>query len=296
VAAITTVSGNVPVERATRNVFTILSLLSPDQRPPVAMGSSKPLKKEPLFAAAVHGDEGLGGLYDCQDDYGIPRYPTPSVTPSIRDGPDEILFQVASGPGGLTVIALGPLTNIAEAINRDRGTMERLKRVIVMGGAIGVAGNVTAVSEFNMYADPHAARVVFRAGLPLTVVGLNVTQKVRLTRDMVNKQIAPRQTAISRFVCDCTSDLFVFFEEREGEASFSLHDPLAVGVAIDPSLVSCEPMHVDIETGGVITDGMTVADRRPIRPLFKDPPNAEVCLDVDAPRFLRLFLERLGPR
>ena len=293
VAAITTVSGNVPVDVATRNVFTILSLLSPDKRPPVAMGSARPLEKEPIFAISVHGDDGLGGLYGCRDPFGGLRYPAPQVTPSIHDGPDEILFQLASSSETLTIIALGPLTNIAEAIKRDRATMARLKRVVVMGGAVGVPGNVTATAEFNIHVDPHAAQLVFHADIPLTLVGLDVTRKVRFTREMVKRQIAPRRTVIGQFVCDCTSELFSFFEEREGEASFPLHDPLAIGVAIDPSFVSCEPMHVKIETRGEITQGMTVADRRSIRLPVADPPNAEVCLDVDAPRFLEFFLERL---
>jgi inosine-uridine nucleoside N-ribohydrolase len=174
--------------------------------------------------------------------------------------------------------------------------MEKVKEIVIMGGAVTVAGNITPAAEFNMYVDPHAARVVFEAGLPLTLVGLDVTHKVRLPQEAVEREVAPRRTAISQFISDCTSDLFAFCEDYEGEASFPLHDPLAVGVVVDPSLVVWESMHVDIETCGDMTEGMTVADRRPIRASWKKPANARVCLGVDASRFLSLFLERVCPR
>ena len=164
-----------------------------------------------------------------------------------------------------------------------------------MGGAVTVSGNITPAAEFNMFADPHAARVVFEAGIPLTVVGLDVTRKVRLTRETVDQAVASCHTPISQFLCDCTTRLFAFCEEHEGVASFPLHDPLAVGVVIDPALVMCEAMHIDVETRGDVTEGMTVADRRPIRVSAKKTPNAEVCLDVNASRFLSLFMERLCP-
>ena len=296
VTAITTVSGNVPVDMATRNAFTVLSLLPPGRRPLVAKGSSKPLQKTPVFATYVHGDDGLGRLDRYQDATGHPRYPPPSVSLSPRHATDEILYQVASSPESITLIALGPLTNVADAIQRDRSTMTRLKRIVLMGGAVTVPGNVTPAAEFNIHVDPHAARVVFGAGIPLTVVGLDVTQKVRLSRKTVEAEIAPRQTAISQFLCDCTADLFAFCEEREGEPSFPLHDPLAVGVVVDPSFVSLEAMHVEIETEGEFTEGMMIADLRPIKPSWKNPPNAVVCLDVDESRFLSFFLERVCPK
>jgi len=295
VLAITTVSGNVPVDVATKNVFTVLSLFPTSQRPTVAQGSAKPLQKRPVHAESVHGDDGLGDLHRCRDRSGRLRYVPLTVTPSQHGAVDEILYQIRSASEPCTVIALGPLTNIARAIERDRATMARLKRIVMMGGAVTVPGNITPAAEFNMFADPHAARAVFDAGIPLTVVGLDVTRKVRLTRETVDQAVAPCDTPISRFLCDCTARLFAFCEEREGVASFPLHDPLAVGVVIDPALVVCESMHIDVETRGDVTEGMTVADRRPIRASAKKTPNAEVCLDVNASRFLSLFLERLCP-
>ncbi len=293
VTAITTVSGNVPVEVATRNVSTVLSLLSPRRRPPVAKGSPKPLRKSSVSITSVHGDDGLGGLHRYRDSSGRPRYCSARMTLSGRSAADEMLFHISQRPESHTLIALGPLTNIAKAIERDRATMARLRGIVLMGGAVAVPGNVTPAAEFNVFVDPEAASIVFSAGIPLTVVGLDVTRKVRLTRETVERQVLPCQTPISQFVCDCTSELFAISEDREGEPSFPLHDPLAIGVVIDPSLVSAVPMHVEIETKGEVTRGMTVADRRPIVQKRKRSPNAQVCLDVDAHRFLSLFLERV---
>jgi purine nucleosidase/pyrimidine-specific ribonucleoside hydrolase len=250
VVAITTVNGNVSLDMATRNAFTVLSLIPPGQRPPVAAGAPAPLEKTPYFATFVHGDDGLGKLDRYRDASGRPRYTPVDVPLSARSAAEEILFHVSSAePQAMTLIAIGP-----------------------------------------------AARRVFHAGIPLTVVGLDVTRRVRLTRKTVETEVAPRQTEISQFVCDCTSDLLGFCENREGKASFPLHDPLAIGVLIDPSLVSLEPMHIEVETKGELTEGMTLADRRPIRSELKEPPNAEVCVDVDASRFLALFLGRLCPK
>jgi len=206
---------------------------------------------------------------------------------------DEIVHQLAVTPGPITIIALGPLTNIAAAIEKDKERMATAKRIVLMGGAIGVPGNVTPVAEFNIYVDPHAAGIVFNSGIPLTVVGLDVTSQVKLTRNAIASAAASHHTAVSQFLSDCTEDLLTFAEERTGEPSLFLHDPLAVGVVIDPSLVTKKAMHIEIETNGEVTEGMTVADRRLLKSDWKKTPNAEVCVRVDAQRFVDFFLERL---
>jgi purine nucleosidase/pyrimidine-specific ribonucleoside hydrolase len=293
IAAITTISGNVPVDVATRNVFIVLSLLPGSHTPPVAIGAARPLQKSAVFATSVHGDDGLGRLYRFRDSSGRPRYSPPSVRPSHRSADDEILFHLSSRPESFTLVTLGPLTNLARAIEKDRDRMARVKRIVLMGGAVGVPGNITPAAEFNLYVDPQAASIVFNAGIPLTVVGLDVTRKVRLSRQIMETEIVPSRTAISQFLSDCTSDLFNYHEEHEGEASFPLHDPLAVGAVVDPSIVTSKPMRVEVETRGEVTEGMTVADKRPILESLKKQPNAEVCLGVQASRFLSLFMERI---
>lgn len=294
IVAITTVNGNVPVEKATQNVFTIFSLLPPTiPRPPVAKGAAQPRQKAPVWAMDIHGEDGLGRIAHRRDTAGNLLYTPPPITLSEREAAEEILYQLSVSSQAITIIALGPLTNLAAAIEKDRKTMERVKRIVLMGGAITVPGNITPAAEFNIYADPHAAELVFTSALPLTVVGLDVTRQVRLSKTTVETAIAPQQTRVSQFLCDCTAELLAFAEKQAGEASLSLHDPLAVGVAIDPFFVSTEALPVEIETQGKVTEGMTVADRRPMKPIWKKPPNAEVCLSVDAPRFLSFFLERV---
>jgi purine nucleosidase/pyrimidine-specific ribonucleoside hydrolase len=293
IAAITTVSGNVPVETGTRNVSRVFSLLPSAVRPPVASGAARPLQKHPVFATHIHGEDGLGSLDRCLDDAGNRRYAPQGVTTSGRDGVDEILHQLSVTPEPTSIIALGPLTNIAAAIEKDKETMAAVKQIILMGGAVNVAGNVTPVAEFNIYVDPHAACIVFASGIPLTVVGLDVTTQVGLTRNMIEKAVTSHQTPISYFLRDCTRDLITWAEEHYGEAVFFLHDPLAIGVVIDPSFVTTSPMHVEIETEGELTEGMTVADIRRLKPEHKKFPNANVCVEVDDERFLGFFMERL---
>ena len=293
ISAITTVSGNVPVEAATRNVFRIMSLPASPPRFPVAQGATNPLRKKPVYATGFHGDDGLGGLDRFRDNTGSPRYPASSMTLSSRNAADEILYQLATTSQPITIIALGPLTNLAAAIKKDKAAMATVKRIVLMGGAISVAGNITAAAEFNVFVDPHAAGIVFNAGIPLTMVGLDVTYQVKLTADDIATATAAHNSTVGRFLIDCTKDVLESTAKRYGESKFFLHDPLAVGVVIDPSFVGTQAMSVDIETQGDLTEGMTVADRRSIHPSLKKPPTADVCINVDAPLFTAFFLKRL---
>jgi purine nucleosidase/pyrimidine-specific ribonucleoside hydrolase len=216
------------------------------------------------------------------------------MTLSHRDAVHEILHQLSIASEPITVITLGPLTNIAAAIEKDRTTMAKINRIVLMGGAISVPGNITSAAEFNIYFDPHAASIVFNAGIPLTVVGLDVTRRVRLMKGTVTEAYASCKTAVNRFIYDCTEKLFAFVDESDaGESGLPLHDPLAVGVAIDPAFVTTEAMPVEVETEGEFTEGMLVADRRPANPARKKSPNADVSVDVDASRFISFFLGRV---
>ena len=195
-------------------------------------------------------------------------------------------------PGELVVVALGPLTNLAVALERDRRRLSRVARVVIMGGAVAVPGNVTPSAEFNFHVDPEAAAAVFRSGLPLELVPLDATQQVTLRRADLAAALVRGRAPIARFIDDFTNHLFTFGDQR-GEEGFALHDPLAVGVALDPSLVELEPFHVDVEDEGRVTRGASVADRRSIPPREKTPPNCRVAMTVHADRFLELFLARV---
>jgi inosine-uridine nucleoside N-ribohydrolase len=290
VEAITTVAGNVEVDLGTANAFRVLDVARPHHRPRVARGAAGPLVGPLITAAHFHGDDGLGNLGRLREADGRPRYPEPSHTLEMLDGADLILETADRFAGRLVVVALGPLTNVALALQRDRGRLAQAARVVVMGGAVAVPGNVTPAAEFNIHVDPEAASAVFASGLPVELVPLDVTRRVVLTAADLDAALARHGGPTARFIQDFTAHGFDF-ERQEGDGSMALHDPLAVGVALDPSLVTLEPLHVVVECEGRLTRGMTVADRRPRR--TGPAPTCRAALEVDAPRFLRLFLERV---
>jgi len=294
VEAITTVSGNIAVAQATTNVFRILDVVRPALRPRVARGAHGPLKRLLVTAGHVHGDDGLGNLDRFVAPDGRPRYPAPVPTLETIDGPDLILEMTDRFGEELVVVALGPLTNLAIALERDPRRLARVGRVVVMGGALVASGNVTPAAEYNFYVDPEAAAAVVDAGLPLELVPLDVTRQAVLRRPALAGPLARDGSAVARFVADFTLHAFDF-AAAGGAEGITLHDPLAVAVALDPSLVDFEPFHVEIECDGRVTRGALVADRRLIPPHRKRPPNSRVAVSVDAPRFLQLFLEHLCP-
>jgi inosine-uridine nucleoside N-ribohydrolase len=301
VEAITSVAGNVPVDVATANVHRILAVAGPATSPRVARGAAAPLRGPLVTAMEVHGDDGLGGASGIRDSRGQLRYPPPAAADPRRapgaagatDGPDLILEMADRFAGELVVVALGPLTNLAVALERDRRRLSRVARVVVMGGAIAVPGNVTPSAEFNFHVDPEAAAAVFRSGLPLELVPLDATRQATLRRAALAAALGRGRPAVARFIDDFTNHLFAFGDQR-GEEGFALHDPLAVGVALDPSLVELEPLHVDVEDEGRVTRGAAIADRRSLPSREKAPPNCRVALTVHAARFLDLFLARVG--
>jgi inosine-uridine nucleoside N-ribohydrolase len=293
VEAITTVSGNVHVEPATQNTLTVLGLFPPGRRPPVARGADRPLVRALDTAAHVHGDDGLGGVSRMRTAAGQPRYPLPSATHTSQDAVTCLLERIRRSPGELTLVALGPLTNLALAWRRDAHAFRQLAEVVIMGGAVTVPGNVTAVAEFNIYVDPEAAQVVFASGVPITLIGLDVTERVRLTAEMIDQSIRPAGLPLSQFVLDCTAQTIEFSARVERPPGMAMHDPLAVGALIDPTIVHTVPLSVQVETKGELTTGMLVADRRPLLSDRKAPANAHVAVEVDAARFLEMFLHRL---
>ena len=293
VEAITTVAGNVEVELAARNACAVLDVIDPRSRPPVAAGTGQPLKRALCTAQEYHGEDGLGGLSRFTTSEGTPRYPDPRQSPVRPDAPTLIADLIGSAPGEIILICIGPLTNLAKAILSAPMKMAKVKEIVIMGGAIEVPGNVTPMAEFNIYVDPHAAEVAFTSGLPMTLVPLDVTEQVVLTLEQIEAVIRPIGNRVTQFVCDSTERLFQYMQERTGCAEIPLHDPLAVGVVLDPSLVVRRPFHAEVETGEGPAQGMTTADRGQTRKARKKPPNLQVCTEVEAGRFVGLFLERV---
>ena len=293
VDAITTVSGNVHVELATHNALAVLGLFPPEQRPMIARGAAQPLRRPLSTAAHVHGDDGLDGLLCLRTAEGQLCYPPASASLASYDAVTCWLDCIRRVPGEVTLIALGPLTNLAHALQRDACRVRQLAGVVIMGGAVTVPGNVTPVAEFNIYVDPEAAQVVFASGLPITLIGLDVTERVRLSAEMIDQHVSPLGSRLSQFVLECTAQLIQFSAREERQTGMTMHDPLAVGALLDPSIVRTVPLSVQVETQGEFTTGMLVADRRSLRPDFKSPARVHVALEVDGPRFLRMFLSRL---
>jgi purine nucleosidase/pyrimidine-specific ribonucleoside hydrolase len=293
VEVVTTVAGNVPVDLATANARRILAAAAPDPMPLVARGAEAPLKGPLITAAHVHGDDGLGNLDRLVDANGRPRYPAPSVPLETRPAAEVILDAVDHWGPNLTIVALGPLTNLAAALALDPRRLGRAGRLVIMGGAIAVPGNVTPAAEFNIHVDPEAAAMVLASGLPIELVPLDVTRRVVLAEAALVERMRRSATATARFILDFTGHGFAFEAEREG-GGMALHDPVAMAVALDPSLVTLEPLHVQVECEGRLTRGLTLADRRR-RTGGATPPTCRVALDVDADRALRVVLEGLCP-
>jgi len=295
VEAITIVNGNVSLEQATENAALLLDLLDPEPRPILARGAARPLRKRPFRAQFVHGADGLGDLDRLKNPDGSPRYPGPELPPRTLEATEVLLDLLKRYPGELSLIALGPLTNLAAALAADEERIKGLREVIAMGGAIRVPGNITPAAEFNIFVDPHAACRVFESGLPIKLIPLDVTEKVFLGSHAIENLAREMGPPLGTFLSDSTARAVEHTEQVKGMGGIYLHDPLAVGVAIRPSLVETTPLHVDVETRRGVTEGMTLADLRGIRDDLKQPANMDVALEVAVEEFLPFFKERLCP-
>jgi len=284
---VSTVAGNVDIHRATRNTRAVLALARRADVP-VWPGCAAPMLREQNDATTYHGASGLG----------YAELPEPAAKIAPTHAIDAILAEASARPGALTLVATGPLTNIAVALLREPSLPRLLGRFVLMGGAYREGGNVTPAAEFNIWHDPEAARIVFRAfavdgAAPLTAVGLDVTRRTQL-RPADLESLArrcsglPQAPALLRFLNDSSRHYFETMEKLTGVRVFTMHDPLAVAAAIDPSLIVTQRVAVDVETTGELTGGMTVADWRGV---WGRPPNAHVAIEVEAPRFVADFLD-----
>ena len=291
VEAITTVCGNVPVAQATQNLLTILGVLDLDKFPVIAEGEAEPLVKPLVLATHVHGDDGLGNVSQLQNTDNNPLYPPANTPISPVSGVDLILEMVTRYPDALTIVALGPLTNIAKAIRKDAEKMQRVQKIVLMGGAFEEYGNVTTTAEFNIFVDPHAAHEVFQLDVPIHIVPLDATHQVILTGERLHAEIDKREGKVSRFLKDATQACMEFYREEVGFWGFHIHDALPIGTLTRPDYFESVRAHVQVETEGTLTSGMTVAYLRHER---QHPNlNANVYIKVAAEVFLDYFFERL---
>ncbi len=263
---VTTVAGNQTLDKTTRNALVTLEIAGRADIPVIA-GADKPLRRELRTAAHVHGESGLDG----------PELPEPSARPVDAD-PGE-WFEP-----GVVLVATAPLTNVAHWL--ERGI--RPERIVWMGGAIG-EGNVTPAAEFNAFVDPEAAAAVFGSGIPVTMIGLDVTHKALFGPAHADRLRDAGRAG--RFVAELADFFLEFHRQRYRFDGAPIHDAMAVAHVIDPTLVETLKCNVEIETRSQHCDGRTVVDRWLVRDA---PRNADVGLDVDADRFLELLVSRIA--
>jgi purine nucleosidase len=279
VLALTTVAGNVPLALTTRNARQIVELTG---RPtPVHAGCDRPLKRKLVTAEYVHGKTGLDGI----------PLPEPAHPLQPEHAVDVLIDTLRrEAPGTVTLCPLGPLTNIATAFQRAPDIIPRVAEIVLMGGAYFEVGNVTPAAEFNIYVDPEAAEIVFKSGVPLVVMPLDVTHKALTSRAWVEEMRA-LGTPVGQAVASWTDFFERFDTAKYGSEGAPLHDPCVIAYLLEPALFHGRHINVEIETGSELTLGMTVADWWRVT---KREPNAMFMGSVDRDGFYRLLTERLG--
>jgi pyrimidine-specific ribonucleoside hydrolase len=278
VLGITTVAGNSTVDNTTDNTLKVLTLLK-ETNVPVARGCHKPLIRPLVTAENIHGKSGLDGA----------ELPSPQITPIKMHAVNFLIDTLRTHDNPITIVATAPLTNIALMFALAPDIALKIKRIVLMGGAI-CGGNRSACAEFNIYVDPEAAKIVFESGVPITMVGLDVTEKTVLMEEEIRKL----------FQSETFQNLMLFYAQRRamarGLAGAVFHDAVAVASVIDPDLLRTEALPVAVEIGGSVTRGMTVVDRRAKRAELIGNI-IDVAVDIDVSRFKEIlshYIKTLG--
>lgn len=282
VEAVTTVFGNTDVAHCTRNALVVLEAAGrPDI--PVHPGAARPLVREPTYGRAIHGENGLGDV----------EVPAPAQAPAPEGAVEAIIHRVLQAPGEITLLALGPLTNVALALATEPRLAHAVRRIVVMGGAVLTWGNVTPAASANLYNDPEAARLVYRSGAPLVQVGLDVCRPTVITAGHLARLRQAAHPAVGLLL-----RITPFIQEayrRRGIAAVAgggvqYNDVVCMTYALRPDLFGTQALPVDIETQGALTAGATVAD---FEGRWGRPANADVALEVDAAGVADFFTETL---
>lgn len=313
IEAITPVAGNVPLELTLPNALRMVEIAGRSDIP-VAAGAKQPLMRRLVTAAYAHGENGLGGAV----------FPQPTIKPVAEPAAELIRRIIRKYPGEVTLLPLGPLTNIATALDLDSELAGMVRGIVMMGGSLS-GGNITPAAEFNIYVDPEAARIVFQSGIPISMVGLDATRKTSLTEEHV-RVLEAAQNPVSQAAAKIGRNSINHNREQGFLAGPNMHDSLAVAGFLDPSLLTLKEYYVDVETTGELTAGETLgyspnagdlrrkagAQKSDVNmsirgsaptlastrtsPVLRDKfaPNAKVALDVDSPRFFDLLIGRLS--
>jgi purine nucleosidase len=279
VIAVTTVAGNVGVEQATRNALHTAELCAVDV--PIHIGAATPLVRPLESATWFHGGDGLG-------DHG---YPPPLKTADEEPAVDAIL-RLSHKHEGLTLVTLGPLTNIAHGLQRDPSLAKRISRAIVMGGAPCCEGNVTPAAEYNIWVDPEAAQIVLRSGMPIELIGWHLCRHDAALNPSEIEEVLSLKTPAAQFAIECNSHAREAYRVQTGEDGISLPDPVCMAIAIDRSTGTTWSRHkVEVETASALTRGITVVDRLNVsndnrnRVAWRDAGEVDVCWTIEVARW-----------
>lgn len=278
VLGITTVGGNSPLANTTRNALRVLALLGRSDVP-VAAGAERALLRESWIPVEFHGESGLDGA----------DLPEPAAAPRPEGALALTESLVAGSDGPVTLVATAPLTNVALLLRARPRLGERIERICLMGGSLG-EGNTTASAEFNIWQDPEAAAIVFASGIPISMMGLDVTHRALFLEPDVAR-LEALDTRIARVWVDLLRFFAVYHRRRYGWDGSPIHDAVAVAHLAAPGLVTAELLRVDVETAGGLTRGRTVADREGLQGL---PANVEAGVDIDRARFVDLVVEAIA--
>ena len=294
IEAITAVAGNVPLSVTLPNALRLVEIAGRTDIP-VAAGAAAPIERRLISATDVHGENGLAGA----------EFPAPSVKPVPEHAVDVLQSIISKHPGEITLVCLGPLTNIAQALRADPALAGKIAHIAMMGGSLS-GGNITPAAELNFYVDPEAADIVFRSGVPITMVGLDVTEKVTFTEKHL-AMLEAGKGPVSRAAAKIARREFELASKRGGEG-FHMHDPLAMSSLLDSEILRLEDYLVKIETAGLYSAGASYGYKHnPVRdstPMKDAPdvssgsdsvfrPNARVAVGVNSDRFFELLIPRL---
>eukprot|EP01037_Dinobryon_pediforme_P011852 gene11852-11941_t len=288
IAAITTVAGNVNVAQATINALYTAEICGKDI--PVYIGADKPLMRPHLDASWFHGLDGMGEM----------NYPAPARKPEATHAVDAIIDTIEANPG-LVLVTLGPLTNIALAVAKKPEITAKVGRCIIMGGNPGCVGNVTPAAEYNIWVDPEAAKMVFRSGLPIEMVGWHLSRDEAVWSEADIQQVLALGTARATFAVECNRIARKAFQTQTGQDGIALPDPTAMAVALYKHIGTSWSRHaVEIETLSELTRGMTVIDQLDLahdgnnKTVWAEQKHkADICWTLDTAAFKRILMQAL---
>ncbi len=275
VEAITVVSGNVSVEQGTKNALYTLEVCQAST--PVYVGCAKPMLREAVYADWFHGEDGMGNMY----------YPESQSQARSFHAIDVIIDTIKSHPGEITLVTLGPLTNIATALLRAPEIASLVQRCVIMGGAANTVGNVTPAAEYNIWVDPEAAKIVFHSGMAMEMVGWELSRHDAALTQSEMDAITSIGTATAKLAMDCNRTAVAACSQIQNAPGLTLADPVAMAIALDPDIITSQGKYfVDVETTGILTRGQTVVDELNV---LNKTPNMQVIWSMNVQRWKEML-------